>query len=65
MTITNTTEFTGTLALISDIEEVGKNNTPKCYIIVTEKGCTDKEYPNSIKIDVFGDKTEYLSSYHP
>lgn len=53
-------EITGKITYVSQVEEVGENKTPKCYICVEE---VDKEYPKAAAIQFRGDKTDIVSMY--
>lgn len=54
-------EFTGKIMSIGAEELVGQNETPKINFILEEE---DKEYPNSIAIDVWKDKIEDLKQFN-
>ena len=47
-------EITGVLQSTTEVETVGEKGIAKMSIIIEE---TDKQYPNSLSLDVWGDKT--------
>lgn len=48
-------QYSGKVTYIGAVEEIGENKTPKITFVLTE--VTDREYPGSIAVDVWGDKT--------
>lgn len=53
-------EFTGKIIFIGKEEKVGKNELLKVTFVMEE---SEAQYPNSMAIDLFGDKTELIKSY--
>ena len=54
-------EITGVLQNISEVETVGAKQTQKMTIIIEE---VEKQYPNSLAIDVWGDKTMNAKAFN-
>lgn len=48
---------------ISDMTHVGRDNTPKVHMLITELQKGDKEFPQSMKID-FMAKQAIIPHYH-
>lgn len=48
-------QYSGKVTYIGPVEEIGENKTPKITFVLTE--ITDREYPGSLAVDIWGDKT--------
>ena len=54
--------FEGTIIFISDEVLVGQKQLPKISFVVEEN--TDREFKNSLMIDLLGEKTELIKQYN-
>ena len=51
-------QIKGRVLKVGEIEKVGANETEKGFVLLEE---TEEKYPNSLKIDFWGDKLEKIS----